>query len=207
MYIRASITNILDEPYDFQYMQAYDHSTDPRILAELAKSPYTDIREGVAHNPCTPENVLRMLVKDAHIGVRNNARSNAKAPRDFKDINSDEWYYSSKFEFGIKFYYPDDAGDLDACNRIIMRSVEDFVNEYGNFTYESGRIYTQPDKDYATFLFTCEYIDDDTNRYEGPDIWADWLNDDLKHFIDDLEGPTGELFYVYDVYHVRLLGN
>lgn len=207
MYIRASVKNILDEPYDFQYLEAYSDDVRPSVLAQLAKSPYSDVREGVARNPNTPEDTLRDLINDNRLRIRNAVRTNKNAPQDLKEVDVDDWWFSDRFAFMVKFYYPDiNTTDRAAEDNFVKESISKFVNEYGPFEYEGGQIYTEPDKDYATFVFECNFTRNDNTDSSDADTWACWLEADLETYINDEMGAdTEDGYYVYSISHTQLL--
>lgn len=61
IYIRAAVVNILDEDPDIQSELAYDASTDPDLLDQLADSDDYNVKYGVAQNPSTRESTLIKL--------------------------------------------------------------------------------------------------------------------------------------------------
>lgn len=207
MYIQASVKNILDEPYDFQYLEAYSDEVRPSILTQLAKSPYSDVREGVARNPNTPEDTLRELINDSRLRIRNAVRTNKNAPQDLKEVDTDEWWFSDRFAFTVQFYFPDTiTTDRAAEADFVKESIGKFVDEYG-FEYEGGQIYTQPDKDYTTFIFECKFIRHDITDPSDVDTWACWLEADLETYINDEMGAdTEDGYFVYSISHTQLLG-
>ena len=210
MYIRASVADILSESHDFQMLQAARFNTSPRVLSQLANSQYSDVRAIVAKNSHTPEEVLRKLVTDENIKVRNAARTNTKRPDDFANIDTDEWYYSTTFECKVTIYYPGEAVNMDYCDKFVEESIRNYVNDYGNFEYIDGRIYSESDRDYHTFIFKCQYNapEDETDSINTSFRWASWLADDLNTFIvEDMIDADGGEYGVCSINFTQLLGD
>lgn len=205
MYIRASIRNIWEEDYELQYMEAWSDDTLPRVLTDLAKSPYADVREGVALNPNTPDETLISLINDTHLRVRNAVRRNKNVPTVLRDIDTDEWWYSDRFEYIFQIYYPDANIPEASCDEVIESAVREFVNDYGDFKYEEGRFYTVPGKDRRTFRFECEYTDYDRPLSDAVKA-AEWLEQDIATYITDDVTIGGYEFCIYSGSHIHLLG-
>ena len=70
IYIRAAVVNVLDEDSDTQSELAYDASTDPDLLDQLADSDDYNVKYGVAQNPNAYESTLIKLanVPSTYIG-------------------------------------------------------------------------------------------------------------------------------------------
>jgi len=80
-YIKSAINNILDESTWFQMEQA-SHTDDPRVLAQLAKSPNLQVRYRVACNPCTSISTLATLTEDSDEYVRAGVAENDNVTED-----------------------------------------------------------------------------------------------------------------------------
>ena len=205
----------MEESHDFQMQQAAYFGASSRVLSQLANSQYSDVRVTVARNPYTPEEALHKLITDENLKVRNAARANERRPDDFANIDTNEWYYSTAFEFKITIYYPDEAVNMNYCDEFVKESIRNFVNDYGNFEYIDGRIYRESDRDYHSFIFKCQYntSDDevDTSFTDSIDTsfrWASWLADDLNTFIvEDMIDADGGEYGVCSVNFTQLLGS
>ena len=61
-YIKSSVLNLSDMPFEARYDLARDRKTPPEYLAELAESTERGVLDAVAQNPSTPPYVLVRLV-------------------------------------------------------------------------------------------------------------------------------------------------
>lgn len=77
-YIKAAVTNILDESSGIRYNLAKDPNTRPAVLAVLADDHERDIRAYVAKNPNTPAEALAKLYQD--VTVRYDLSCNPNLP-------------------------------------------------------------------------------------------------------------------------------
>ena len=194
MYIRAAVTNILDESSDVQYQEACNCTgrSAQSTLIELADSPFYSVRQAVASNEYTPSVALRKLLKDPILEVRMAAMHNLNRPCEFNAADIDNWKYSNVFEYTINIGYPNSENQA-ACDAFIEDAVSDYVNIVSHFNYEDGYFY-----DYGgnrCFTFRCEWMLPDTYNYNILEQAED-LQFCLGGYIDDLDGYSlGEIFY------------
>ena len=81
-YIKADITDLLEEPEYLQEEFACDPDTRPRVLDELSRSKYTIVRIHVAANPSTPADILARMANDEDETVKIYVGTNPNTPLD-----------------------------------------------------------------------------------------------------------------------------
>lgn len=164
MYINASIHPISDESFVTQYDIAAS-STDPRVLAELMKLPYSEIRLLIAKNPNTSADTLIQLARDPHAVIRKAALANPSMPEEGRDRLQE---YSDDFEFYFEIYYPDSCLDVEVTKKhddLIRKNVARYINRETEFQYMDDYFvtpYDTLDEDgeppyYREYTFTCSW--------------------------------------------------
>jgi len=189
MYIRASVQAPLEGSHSVQLNLAMT-AQDPRVLKDLAASPFRDVRLAVAKNPKAAD-ALRGLAQDKHLDMRKLVLANPSLPKDLKKrLDIDYSYY---FEFHFELCYPNPVTDIAATKKsdafiekLVRKYIKSTASRRLEMAYVDGHFEDMDDafddeENYGReFIFTCYYTGSIARYFEQPDYLLDELTEYLS---------------------------
>ena len=165
MYIRAYVSDILNEPVDVRINIA-NTTKDPRLLGTLASDPNRIVRGVASRNPNMPLEYLKQLARDPDRYVRDNVVTSPIVTPEIKAM-ADDMEFSGIVNFCFVFSI-DDIDNIKDTQEYLEPLLKEYIEDQG-YQYLGWKAYTGEDyldDDEIEAVITCRDIYDVTHVYD-----------------------------------------